>query len=466
MTPTPRDKLDLTNVTIWAATNIPQDQFSTQNNYSKELVVNPPPNVSFREQQSIDKCIQHLKTRFLLLFDSTKVSGSATRATGVKHDVILNTSSNLKSAPGRYSPQDTRILKESVDAGIKDGVLYSGQSPFSSRAILVPKDGKPKGRMVIDFRQINSHTEKSAYPLPVVQDEIRKASGHNFYIKLDLKSGFYQIELTEQAQKICSFVTPQGQYLFRVMPFGRTNAPATFQRAMDECLQPVRNITSNMIDDVITWGNTVEETTRNASLVMERLDSCGYKLNPRKCAWFVTQTKFLGHIIDRHGIQVDPSKIQTILDRPIPRTVTEVRAFLNSCNYFRDYIKLFSTLAGPLYSLTSIEGKNVPVSLNDEQIASWKATRNALITIPILKPMDPQLPVVLDVDASEKYTGGVLLQPNEQLTPILRIKLSQPTMEGAHLNPVAYTSHKLNPTQQRYSFQEREALGIVQALQT
>ncbi|KAI0993827.1 hypothetical protein K3495_g14357, partial [Podosphaera aphanis] len=235
---------------------------------------------------------------------------------------------------------------------------------------------------------------------------------------------------------------------------------------MDECLQPIRDITSNMIDDVITWGNTIAEATNNASLVMKRLESCGYKLNPRKCAWFVTQTRFLGHIIDRNGIQVDPSKIQAILDRPIPRTVTEVRAFLNSCNYFRDYVKLFSKLAGPLYCLTSLEGKNVPVTLTDEQIKSWKATRNALITTPILKPMDPQLPVVLDVDASEKYTGGVLLQPKEPFTPVLRVAVSQPTMDGANLHPVAYTSHKLNPTQQRYSAQEREALGIVQALQT
>lgn len=142
--------------------------------------------------------------------------------------------------------------------------------------------------MVIDFRQINAHTEKSAYPLPVVQDEIPKAAGHNFYVKFDLKPGFYQIELTDRAQKICSFVTPQGQYLLKVMPFGLTNAPATFQRAMDECLQPVHGITSNMIDDVITWGNTIQKTVKNASLVMERLQSRGYRLNTRKCAWFVT----------------------------------------------------------------------------------------------------------------------------------------------------------------------------------
>ena len=175
-------------------------------------------------------------------------------------------------------------------------------------------DGRSKGQMVIDLSQINSRSEKSAYPLLVVQDEIRKAAGHKFFIKLDLKSGFYQIELTENAKKICSFVTPQRQYLFKVMPFRLTKAPATFQKAMDECLQPVRDITSNMIDDVITWGDTVQKAMQNAFLVIKRLKSCGYRLKPRKCAWFVTQTRFLGHIVDRQGIQVDPSKMQAILD--------------------------------------------------------------------------------------------------------------------------------------------------------
>lgn len=250
------------------------------------------------------------------------------------------------------------------------------------------------------------------------------------------------------------------------MPFGLTNAPATFQRAMNDYLEPIRDITANMIDDVITWGDSIPETVKNAKIVMDQFKLNGYKLNARKCAWFVTQTRFLGHIIDKNGIQVDKSKIQAILNRPMPRTVTEVRAFLNSCNYFRDYVKLFSTLAGPLYELTSLEGKKVPVQLNEEQINAWKATRNALINTPILKPMGPHLPVILDVDSSDKYTGRVLMQPDEPFSSVIRARILQPTMDGAYLRPVAYTSRKLNSTQQRYSAQEREALGIVQALQT
>ena len=250
------------------------------------------------------------------------------------------------------------------------------------------------------------------------------------------------------------------------MPFGLTNAPATFQKAMDDCLSPIRDITSNMIDDVIAWGNTVEEAHKNAENMMSRFRAKGYRLNARKCAWFVTQTRFLGHIIDRNGIQVDTTKIKAILERPMPRTVTEVRAFLNSCNYFRDYVKLFSGLAGPLYELMSLVGKNVPVKLNEQQVAAWKKTRDALLKTPVLRPMDPRLPVILDVDSSDRYTGGVLMQPNAPFSPQIRATILQPTMDGAYLRPVAYTSRKLTPTQQRYSAQEREALGIVQALQT
>lgn len=101
----------------------------------------------------------------------------------------------------------------------------------------------------------------------------------------------------------------------------------------------------------------------------------------------------------------------------MPQTVTEVRAFLNSCNYFRDHVKLFSSLAGPLYELTSLERKNVPVKLNKEQISAWKATRDALIKTPVLRPMDPHLPITLDIDSSDQFTWGVLMQPKTLLSP-------------------------------------------------
>lgn len=288
LTPISIKDTDSNYVSTWATKNLTADSKHINISSANELKIRSPPQTSVSQKSQIENSISFLKSKFTALFNDKQVAGSATRATGIKHDIVLDKTEGLKSAPSRYSPKDTSIIKEFITAGIKEGILYSGQSPFSSRAILVPKDNIPKGRMVIDFRQINAHTEKSAYPLPVVQDEIPKAAGHNFYVKFDLKPGFYQIELTDRAQKICSFVTPQGQYLLKVMPFGLTNAPATFQRAMDECLQPVHGITSNMIDDVITWGNTIQKTVKNASLVMERLQSRGYRLNTRKCAWFVT----------------------------------------------------------------------------------------------------------------------------------------------------------------------------------
>ncbi|KAI0994860.1 hypothetical protein K3495_g13320, partial [Podosphaera aphanis] len=455
------------NINTWSVTEIANKSVRPQQDSKKIPRIEEAPPVPICDQKLIQLSKDSLRVKFNSLFDISQSAGSATRATGVKHDIVLrDTNAQHKSAPARVSPRDAEVMKQFIESGLKEGIIFKGQSPFSSRALLVPKDGKPKGRMVIDFRSINANSEKSAYPLPVAQDEIQKASGHKYYVKFDLKSGFYQIELTERAQKICSFVAPQGQYLFKVMPFGLTNAPATFQRAMDECLEPIRDITSNMIDDVITWGNTVKEAHKNADKVLSQFKLKGYKLNARKCAWFETQTRFLGHIIDRNGIRVDSKNIQAILERPVPRTVTEVRAFLNSCNYFRDYVNLFSRLAGPLYELTSLQGKNVPVELNEEQISAWKATRNALLSTPVLRPMDPHLPVIIDVDSSDRYTGGVLMQPDAPLSPQIRATILQPTMDGAYLRPVAYTSRKLTPTQIRYSAQEREALGIIQALQT
>lgn len=113
----------------------------------------------------------------------------------------------------------------------------------------------------------------------------------------------------------------------------------------------------------------------------------------------------------------------------------------------------FCKSAGQLYELTSIKGKSVPVTLNEEKIIAWKKVRNALITTPILKPMDSHLQVILDVDASDRYTGRVLPQPNVPFSSELRLTLLQLSMDGAFLNIVAFTCRKLTPTQRRYSSQ-------------
>lgn len=315
-------------------------------------------NFSLEPNENIkrDKLITLIKTKFAKLFDTTSLAGAISKATSFLHDIdIKDPEISIKCAPRRYSPAQERFIKEYIDASIKSNFIKKSNSTHASPAHIVGRT-KPE-RFTVDYRKFNERTIKDSYPLPNVKDQIQKAAGHRYYIKFDLKSGFYHIGLTERAKQLSAFVVPSGHYEYLVVPFGLTNAPATFQRVVDEALLPVRDITSNLIDDVLTWGDSLDEACRNAVAVLQRFDMFGFRLNSRKCAWFVTVVKFLGHIVSRQGVSADPDKIKAILDRPPPSTVTEVRSFLNATNYFREYVDMFSKLAGPLYELTSLPGK-------------------------------------------------------------------------------------------------------------
>ncbi|KAI1001889.1 hypothetical protein K3495_g6310 [Podosphaera aphanis] len=138
--------------------------------------------------------------------------------------------------------------------------------------------------------------------------------------------------MTKRASEYSLIVVPQGHFMFLVMSFGLTNAPATFQELIDRLKSGLVDITSNMIDDIITWGETIEEADTNARKVMNRLIEFGFRLNSSKCAWFERGVKFFGHRLSVHGLRPDPEKIEAIINRPPPQTAKDVRGFLVICN--------------------------------------------------------------------------------------------------------------------------------------
>ncbi|KAI0992367.1 hypothetical protein K3495_g15819, partial [Podosphaera aphanis] len=181
----------------------------------------------------------------------------------------------------------------------------------------------------------------------------------------------------------------------------------------------------------------------------------GLILNSSKCRFFVQGGIFLGFSISENGIAADPAKVAAIRDRPKPSTNSEIRGFVNAAGYLRCLIKDFSKLAGPLTD-QSIGPKNKPVTLSPESERSWLAIKDAMSSSPLVRKFDWRLPVVLETDASQKFLGAVLLQPHMHVSS---------DSDRSVLHPIAYFSRKLNGTQQRYSAQERELLGILLALQ-
>ena len=287
------------------------------------------------------------------------------------------------------------------------GIIQPSKSPWASRVVLVQKKDNTL-RFCVDYRKVNELTRKDAYPLPRLDDTLETLSGSKWFSTLDLLSGYWQVEVEECDRDKTAFVTKEGLYEFKVMPFGLSNAPATFQRLMDLTLAGLQwSHCLVYLDDIIVMGRSFEEHLGNLNLVLEWLRDANLKVKPVKCALFQEQVCYLGHIISSKGIATDPSKTSKITKWPIPTTVQQVQQFLGLASYYRKFIKDFATVAKPLHRLTE-QGR--PFRWTEDCASAFAELKLRLTSAPILTYPDFQLPFILDTDASNTGVGAVLSQ--------------------------------------------------------
>ena len=187
----------------------------------------------------------------------------------------------------------------------------------------------------MDYRKLNSVTKKDAYPIPRIDDMLDTLAGSHWFSTLDLVSGYWQVEMSQQDQEKTAFCVPDGLFEFKVMPFGLSNAPVTFQRLMDLLLAGLKwNTCLVYLDDVIVVGSTFEEHLFRLREVFQRFRNAGLKLKPNKCSFYQEEVHFLGHIVSATGIRADPGKTNLVENWPVPTSTKEVQKFLGLVNYY------------------------------------------------------------------------------------------------------------------------------------
>lgn len=170
---------------------------------------------------------------------------------------------------------------------------------------------------------------------------------------LDLKSGYYQIEMSEADKPKTAFVTPLGFWEFNRIPQGVTNAPSTFQRLMEKCMGDLHlKEVLVFLDDLIILSNMLEEHENRLLRVLSRLQEYGLKLSPEKCKFFQKSVKYLGHIVSEKGVETNPEKVTALKSWPVPTNLKTLRSFLGFAGYYRHFIKGFSATAKPFNDLT------------------------------------------------------------------------------------------------------------------
>ena len=270
--------------------------------------------------------------------------------------------------------------------------------------------------------------------------------GAAWFTSLDLASGYWQVEMDPRDKEKTAFITQFGTFQFNVMPFGLCNAPATFQRLMDEVLHDdLGTFVVVYLDDLNIYSQTFNEHLQHLRQIFDRLKDAGLKLNPEKCMFASTELAFLGHIISKEGIRTDPAKIDKVRDFPQPKNLTQLRGFLGLASYYRRFIKDFYKIANPLNKLLR---KNTSFNWTDTQQQAFDHLKNCLISSPILTYPKWDCPFLLFTNASTFAFGAVLSQKDEE----------------GNERVVAYASRSLLPTEKNYTATELECLATVWAI--
>ncbi len=384
--------------------------------------------------------LQRILDKYKAVFQD--LPGGVIRRPGLP-EMTIDFEDGKQPPPGhqyRLSKPERDELIRQLTLALEKEWIEPSSAPFGAAVLFAKKKGGGL-RMCIDYRAANNITIKNRYPLPRIDDLLDQLNGASCFSGLDLAAGYWQIGIREQDRYKTSFRTPQGLYQWKVMPFGLTNAPAVFASTMQQVFRDmIGKFVLVYLDDILVYSKSPEEHEKHLALVLERLQQHKFYAQLHKCHFALPEVEFLGHMVSKDGIRVDPRKVKIVQDWPVPGTVSQLRSFLGLANYFRRFIDKFSETARPLHALT---GKDVTWRWSLTCQLAFEELKRKLTEAPVLRAPDFNLPFEVIADASDFTLGAVLLQ------------------EG---RPVAYESRKLTPAEINYVTGEKELLAVVHAL--
>jgi hypothetical protein len=327
-------------------------------------------------------------------------------------------------------------LKEMMDKGY----IRPSVSPWGAPVLFVKKkDGTL--RLCIDYRQLNKVTIKNKYPLPRIDDLFDQLGGAYIFSKIDLRSGYHQVRIKGEDIHKTTFQTRYGHYEFVVVPFGLTNAPATFMYLMNNVLSKfLDKFILVFIDDILIYSKNREEHEEHLRLVLQVLREHQLYAKSNKCDFFQKQIHYLGHVLFEEGVAVDPDKIRSIMEWPTPKDVSYIRSFMGLVGYYRRFIKGFSRIGCPI---TALQKKGTKFLWTQQCEERFQTLKHLLTHAPMLKITNPEADFLVCTVSCKEGLGGVLMQ------------------EG---KVICYESRKLNEHEVNYVTHDLELATIMHAL--
>jgi hypothetical protein len=345
-----------------------------------------------------------------------------------------------------FSPPELLVVRKWLDDNLDKGFIRESRARCAAPLLLASKPGGGV-RICQDYRGLNNVTIKNRYPLPLIRETLDALCNAVVYTKLDIIAAFNKLRIAEGHEWKTAFITRFGLFESLVMPFGLCNAPASFQNYINHTLHDLLDKTCTAyLDDVLIYSSNKKDHRRHVREVVQRLIDAGLQIDIDKCEFEVTETKYLGLIVSPGGIKMDPEKVATIRQWTPPPHLKDLQKFLGFANFYRRFIRDFSKICAPLNKLMR---KDISWNWGPEHTEAFETLKKAFATAPVLAMYDFTKKTILETDASDWASGGVLSQYDE---------------DGV-LRPVAYFSRKHSATECNYEIYDKELLAIIKSLE-
>lgn len=344
------------------------------------------------------------------------------------------------------SSLELEVVRKWIDDNLSKGFIRASRSRSAAPLLLAAKPGGGV-RICQDYRGLNNVTIKNRYPLPIIRETLDALCNAKVYTKLDVIAAFNKLRIAEGDEWKTAFITRFGLFESLVMPFGLCNAPASFQHYINHTLfEELDKFCTAYLDDVLIYSVDKNQHREHVRTVVQKLSDAGLQIDIGKCEFETTSTKYLGLIITTDGIKMDQDKVSAIVTWERPASVKDLQKFLGFANFYRRFIKDFSKICRPLNDLLR---KGINWEWLPQHETAFLNLKTAFTTAPVLAYFDHNKRTVLETDASDWASGGVLSQYDNDNV----------------LRPVAYFSSKHSAAECNYEIYDKELLAIIKSME-
>lgn len=337
-------------------------------------------------------------------------------------------------------------VRKEINQMIYDGIIEVSSSPHVNPLVIVSREGKTP-RICLDARKVNEITIADSERERPTEELLQRFHGAKFMTSLDLTSAFLQIELDEGCRKYTAFLFESKQCQFKRVPFGLKNSLCALLRALRTIFDGTSShFLVNYVDDLLIYSNNYRDHLEHLDTVLSKLTEAGFTINVTKCKFGQPEVKFLGHIINEHGVVPDPGRMTAMLNYPAPKNHKELRRFLGICNYHYRFIINYASYVAPL--LPSLKKGNRWKWDEHKQVAFETLRLQFANSIQLMHPNEGD-PFSVYTDASSYAIAAILTQAGS---------------DGSQ-RIISTASRVLSATERRYTTCEQELLAVVYALQ-